>query len=370
MANDGDTITLTENVTMDINLVKLVNLDLNQKTVNGDVKITSSQSGTLTISAGTITGNLTVNVPSATVNNSATVERIINIKDVSDNTWNELVLGNKLVFEAEGKTLNIVKGVSELTIEADATIITSSTVEAKVAENVTVTVKVSADATEEIVIEGTGEVVELDPAKPTPEPEMVTVTFNSNGGNEIGAIKVEKGKTIVLPKAPTKDGFTFDGWFTDDENFKNAFTEETLVTENITVYAKWIAIVVEDVVELEIEGLVASDVRYLVFGLKEGNVQKAVTLDEVKNFIEDTYEVNFNISAIEVEDGKISVKGTILKAEDWNKIKEKEVDGKTGDKSVPYKITILKDDTSTAKENKIAKIAIYEEGKVEIEKLQ
>lgn len=368
MADDGEIVALTEDVKMNINLTKLVSLDLAGFTVTGNVNITSETVGTLTISAGTITRNLIVDVPNATVNNSATVTETINIKDVSGNTWNELVSGNKLVFEAEGKTLNIVKGVSELTIEADATIITSSTVEAKVAENVTVTVKVSADATEEIVIEGTGEVVELDPAKSTPE--MVTVTFNSNGGNEIGAIKVEKGKTIVLPKAPTKDGFTFDGWFTDDENFKNAFTEETLVTENITVYAKWIAIVVEDVVELEIEGLVASDVRYLVFGLKEGNVQKAVTLDEVKNFIEDTYEVNFNISAIEVEDGKISVKGTILKAEDWNKIKEKEVDGKTGDKSVPYKITILKDDTSTAKENKIAKIAIYEEGKVEIEKLQ
>ncbi len=42
-----------------------------------------------------------------------------------------------------------------------------------------------------------------------------------------------------MPEAPTKDGFTFDGWFTDNGTFENAFTADTAVTENITVYAKW-----------------------------------------------------------------------------------------------------------------------------------
>jgi uncharacterized repeat protein (TIGR02543 family) len=74
-------------------------------------------------------------------------------------------------------------------------------------------------------------------------PLTYTVTFNSNGGSAVSPISgVAYNTTITLPSAPTKTGYTFNGWFTDDTTFLNAFTSSTLVVAHITVYAKWTAI--------------------------------------------------------------------------------------------------------------------------------
>ncbi len=69
-----------------------------------------------------------------------------------------------------------------------------------------------------------------------------TVTFDSKGGSEVKAVKVKKGGTITLPANPAKAGFTFDGWYTDDNTFKNQFDAKTPVTADITLYAKWNAV--------------------------------------------------------------------------------------------------------------------------------
>jgi uncharacterized repeat protein (TIGR02543 family) len=70
-----------------------------------------------------------------------------------------------------------------------------------------------------------------------------TVTFNSNEGTAVTAISgIYSGDTITLPANPSKAGYDFVGWFTDNTTFVNAFTTSTQVTDNITVYAKWTAI--------------------------------------------------------------------------------------------------------------------------------
>ena len=66
-----------------------------------------------------------------------------------------------------------------------------------------------------------------------------TVTFDSKGGSEVKAVKVKKGGTITLPPDPTKTDFVFAGWFTDDNTFKNQFDAKTVITANLTLYAKW-----------------------------------------------------------------------------------------------------------------------------------
>lgn len=43
-----------------------------------------------------------------------------------------------------------------------------------------------------------------------------------------------------LPK-PTREGFSFEGWYLDSQ-LTNKITEDIIVTQNITVYAKWIAL--------------------------------------------------------------------------------------------------------------------------------
>ena len=64
------------------------------------------------------------------------------------------------------------------------------------------------------------------------------VTFNTMGGSTIASQTVEEDSCATLPENPTKDGYEFDGWYTDS-SFKTMYDFETPVTETITLYAKW-----------------------------------------------------------------------------------------------------------------------------------
>ena len=58
-----------------------------------------------------------------------------------------------------------------------------------------------------------------------------TITFDTNGGNEIAPITQDYGTKITAPDKPTRKGYTFKGW--DKE------IPETMPAENITVKAQW-----------------------------------------------------------------------------------------------------------------------------------
>lgn len=65
------------------------------------------------------------------------------------------------------------------------------------------------------------------------------VIFELNGGKcSVEYIpNVQHDATISLP-TPTKDGYTFKGWY-QDSSFTIPFTNSTKITNNITLYAKW-----------------------------------------------------------------------------------------------------------------------------------
>ncbi len=71
-----------------------------------------------------------------------------------------------------------------------------------------------------------------------------TVTYNANGGtltgDETATVSVVNGK-LTAPTEPTKEGYTFGGWFADEELTDEwAFGDDgDPVTGNITLYAKW-----------------------------------------------------------------------------------------------------------------------------------
>lgn len=65
-----------------------------------------------------------------------------------------------------------------------------------------------------------------------------TVTFETNGGNKIDSVKVSKNGILSKPTEPTKEGFDFDGWYTD-KALKSAYDFDTKVTKSFTLYAKW-----------------------------------------------------------------------------------------------------------------------------------
>lgn len=65
------------------------------------------------------------------------------------------------------------------------------------------------------------------------------VTFNSNGGSDVDSQNVVNGGKVTEPDAPTKTGYTFDAWYSD-EDLTDAWTFATdTVTANMTLYAKW-----------------------------------------------------------------------------------------------------------------------------------
>ena len=67
-----------------------------------------------------------------------------------------------------------------------------------------------------------------------------TVNFNTNGGTTVSAITVEEGKTIATPTAPTKTGFTIEGWY-KETGLTNKWNFTTdVVNTDVTLYAKWL----------------------------------------------------------------------------------------------------------------------------------
>ncbi|UKI37043.1 MAG: InlB B-repeat-containing protein [Clostridiales bacterium] len=44
-----------------------------------------------------------------------------------------------------------------------------------------------------------------------------TVSFETNGGSKISSERVNRNGTLTEPTAPTKEGFDFAGWYTDQE---------------------------------------------------------------------------------------------------------------------------------------------------------
>lgn len=74
-----------------------------------------------------------------------------------------------------------------------------------------------------------------------PQPTLYTVTFDSNQGTTVAPItNVAAGSTITAPTQPTKSGYTFAGWYTDNNTFVSAwnFTMDQ-VNANLTLFAKW-----------------------------------------------------------------------------------------------------------------------------------
>ena len=65
-----------------------------------------------------------------------------------------------------------------------------------------------------------------------------TVKFETNGGSKITSRSVTRNTAMKEPTAPTKDGYTFDGWYSDKE-LTTAYDFSARVTKSFTLYAKW-----------------------------------------------------------------------------------------------------------------------------------
>ncbi len=56
-----------------------------------------------------------------------------------------------------------------------------------------------------------------DETPPAIEQTQCTVTFDVDGGSAVASVTVNKGEKIAEPAAPTKFGYEFGGWYTEDD---------------------------------------------------------------------------------------------------------------------------------------------------------
>lgn len=80
-----------------------------------------------------------------------------------------------------------------------------------------------------------------EPGAQAPMVLKVTVTFDSNQGTAVDSQLVAVGDKVAKPADPTKEGYTFTGWFTDEDCTK-AYNFDAAVDSakpELTLYAGW-----------------------------------------------------------------------------------------------------------------------------------
>ena len=66
-----------------------------------------------------------------------------------------------------------------------------------------------------------------------------SVKFDTNGGSSIATKTVKRNETIGAIETPVKDGFVFDGWYSD-KSLTKVFDINTKIVSSMTLYAKWV----------------------------------------------------------------------------------------------------------------------------------
>lgn len=66
-----------------------------------------------------------------------------------------------------------------------------------------------------------------------------TVSFNSMGGTPVDSQEHMYGEYVQVPEDPTREGFSFAGWYQDKNCQYPWVFDENVVSESIELYADW-----------------------------------------------------------------------------------------------------------------------------------
>lgn len=128
-----------------------------------------------------------------------------------------------------------------------------------------------------------------------------TVSFDTAGGTAIAGQTVIEGKTATKPADPTKDGYTFLGWYSDS-TLKTQYAFDTPVTTDLTLYAGW------EKEEIPVSKITVDKTSLTLKPGEEGNVKATVEPD---NATEEVVWISSDESIATVDaDGKITAKKT------------------------------------------------------------
>ena len=75
--------------------------------------------------------------------------------------------------------------------------------------------------------------------EPEPEPPVITITLKLNGAGEDIFLQADENGHVTKPEDPVREGYVFGGWYTDEACTEAFDFENAVVTEDLTLYAKW-----------------------------------------------------------------------------------------------------------------------------------
>ena len=165
----------------------------------------------------------------------------------------------------------------------------------------------------------------------------LTVTFNSNGWSEVAEQTVEYNAKATEPTAPTRDGYTFAGWYSNEE-LTTAYEFNDSVIENKNLYAKWdvnqytITFVDEDGTIIKINnedsktysyGTAAADIAKPADPTKEADTENTYSFAEWSPKIADVTEDAIYTATYTSTTNKYTIK---FVNEDWTELQSSEVE--------------------------------------------
>ncbi|MCR4898319.1 MAG: InlB B-repeat-containing protein [Acholeplasmatales bacterium] len=138
-----------------------------------------------------------------------------------------------------------------------------------------------------------------------------TVTFNTNGGEKFDSKTVFKGENIGF-HFPKKTGYSFDGWYLDEE-LTEAFDINSLVTSDLTLYAKWNEIINTYNVTFESNGGTSVSSKKVNDGLKLEEPTKPTKEDYIFKgwFLDEKFTEEFDFDSPIKSDLKLYAKWEI-----------------------------------------------------------
>ena len=86
------------------------------------------------------------------------------------------------------------------------------------------------------ILKTTNYVCPIKDSKEEDKKETITISFDTKGGSKIDSITISKDTKLILPKAPTRDGYVFKGWVDKNET---PIYDKVLLAEGTTIYAVW-----------------------------------------------------------------------------------------------------------------------------------
>jgi len=145
------------------------------------------------------------------------------------------------------------------------------------------------------------------------------ITFESNGGSHVPSQTVIKGEKISEPKAPVREGYSFDGWFTDNYTFETRWEFYEIPESDMILYAKWDSgylipvaedFYIEGTGEYEFDG----NQKVVIITPKPGKSKGKITVYYEKV----TNENNKKTSEPQTNPGKYNVTFDVEAADGWN----------------------------------------------------